>query len=159
MWRARSPSFRRLASTSQAASKVMARNGARGTTCETLLCAELRRMGLTFSRNVVCLPGKPDIVFVGQQLAVFCDGDFWHGRRWKVRREKLARGSNADYWVAKIEANIARDKRHRANLRRAGWRVIRLWESDILGDPKRVTGKIADALFLRQETARFMRSE
>lgn len=130
----------------------MARNSARCTRCERVLCAELRRMRLTFRRNVVSLPGKPDVVFVRQQLAVFCDGDFWHGRKWSVRSEKLARGSNAEYWVAKIEANIARDRRHRAKLRRAGWRVIRLWESDILRNPKLVAGKVADALVVRQET-------
>jgi DNA mismatch endonuclease Vsr len=116
-----------------------------------VLCAELRRMRLKFSRNVPSLPGKPDIVFVRQQVAVFCDGDFWHGRKWNVRKGKLARGSNAEYWVAKIEANIARDRRHRSKLRRAGWRVIRLWESDILRDPEVAAGKVLDALVLRQD--------
>ena len=147
---AAAPSFRNLASTSRAASKAKARNTAQGTRCEMVLCAELRRMGLTFRRNVVSLPGKPDIVFVRQQLAVFCDGDFWHGRKWSARKAKLARGSNPEYWVAKIEANIARDRRQRSKLRRAGWRVIRLWECDILWDPKRVAGKVADALVVRR---------
>lgn len=124
----------------------MTRNTARCTKCETVLCAELRRMGLTFRRNVASLPGKPDIVFVRQQIAVFCDGDFWHGRKWNLRKAKLARGSNPEYWVAKIEANIARDRRHRAKLRRVGWRVIRLWECDILRSPKRVAGTVAKAL-------------
>ena len=99
----------------------MAGNTARNTRCETVLCVELRRKRLTFRRNVASLPGKPDIVFVRQRLAVFCDGDFWHGRKWNLRKEKLARGSNAEYWVAKIEANIARDRHHRAEPgRRAG---------------------------------------
>ena len=129
----------------------MARNTARGTRCEMVLCAELRRMRLRFSRNVASLPGKPDIVFVEQQVAVFCDGDFWHGRKWSVRKGRLARGSNAKYWVSKIEANVARDKRHRAKLRRAGWRIIRLWESDILKDPEVAAGKVLDALVLRQD--------
>lgn len=143
------PSFRNLASTSRAASKAMARNTARNTRCETVLSAELHRMRLTFRRNVASLPGKPDIVFVRQQLAVFCDGDFWHGRKWNCRKEKLAHGSNADYWVAKIEANIARDRRHSAELRTAGWRVIRMWESDISRDSKRVAERIAAAIMDR----------
>jgi DNA mismatch endonuclease (patch repair protein) len=45
------------------------------------------------------LPGKPDIVFYGARLAVFCDGDFWHGRNWPERKRKLSRGSNSEYWV------------------------------------------------------------
>lgn len=153
------PSFRNLASTSRAASKAMARNTAQNTRCETVLCAELRRMRLTFRRNVASLPGKPDIVFIGQQLAVFCDGDFWHGRKWNLRKEKLARGSNAAYWVAKIESNIARDRRHRAELRTAGWHVIRVWESDILRNPKRVAGRIVKALVARPMMSRLKRSQ
>ena len=146
MRRAKAPSFRNLVATSPAASKAMARNTARNTRCEAVLCAELRRRRLTFRRNVASLPGKPDIVFVRRQIAVFCDGDFWHGRKWTIRKKRLAGGSNADYWVAKIEANIARDRRHRSELRRAGWRIIRLWESDILRNPERVAERVADAL-------------
>ena len=137
----------------------MARNAAQDTRCETVLCAELRRMRLIFQRNVASLPGKPDIVFVRQQLAVFCDGNFWHGRKWNFRKEKLAHGSNADYWIAKIEANIARDRRHRGELRTAGWRVIRLWESDILRDPKRAAERIVDGLAASQKASRLMRGE
>ena len=124
----------------------MARNTARNTRCEVLLCAELRRLQLAFRRNVRSLQGQPDIVFAEGHVAVFCDGDFWHGRRWALRKKKLARGSNGAYWVAKIEANIRRDRRQRAALRGSGWRVIRLWESDILRDPKRVAARILGRL-------------
>ena len=82
---------------------------------------------------------------------MFCDGDFWHGRKWNSQKMNLARGSNADYWVAKIEANIARDRRHRAELRTAGWRVIRLWESDILRNPERMAERVAGALATREK--------
>jgi len=86
------------------------------------------------------------LVFPQQKIAVFCDGDFWHGRRWILRRAKLAKGHNANYWIAKIEANIARDKRHAASLRRNGWRVIRLWEGDIRTDPIGALKKVSLAL-------------
>ena len=124
----------------------MAANRARNTKCERLLCAALRRLGLEFRRNVRSLPGKPDIVFPRDRLAVFCDGDFWHGRHWQRRKALLARGSNADYWIAKIAANITRDRMQRAALRKGGWRVTRIWETEILKDPERVARRVVDAL-------------
>ena len=97
-------------------------------------------------QEVASLPGKPDIVFFRKRLAVFCDGDFWHGRRWKARKEKLARGSNGQYWVAKIAANISRDRMQRAALRKGGWRVTRIWGTEILKDPERVARRVVVAL-------------
>ena len=92
-------------------------------------------MGLRYRKNVRSLPGKPDIVFKRARVAVFCDGDFWHGRHWPVRRAKLSMGANAEYWLAKIEANMERDLRHTQTLEQMGWRVTRLWETDIKRDP------------------------
>jgi len=77
------------------------------------------------------LPGKPDLVFHRVRLVVFVDGDFWHGRGFAARRRKLATGHNAAYWVAKIAANRRRDRRQTDALRRSGWRVVRVWESDV----------------------------
>jgi len=124
----------------------MAANRARNTKCERLLCNALRRLGLEFRRNVRSLPGKPDIVFPRNQVAIFCDGDFWHGRHWHRRKALLAHGSNADYWIAKIAANIARDRAQRSTLRKQGWRVTRIWETEILKDPERVARRIIDGL-------------
>jgi DNA mismatch endonuclease (patch repair protein) len=73
-------------------------------------------------------------VFAKAQLAVFVDGDFWHGNNWSARKEKLAHGHNAQYWIAKIEANIARDAARSEQLRAKGWRVVRVWESQIVRD-------------------------
>lgn len=75
--------------------------------------------------------GRPDFVFRFARLVVFVDGDFWHGRRFQERRQRLQRGHNASYWIAKIASNKARDRRVTATLRREGWLVIRLWESDV----------------------------
>src|SRR5207249_4773583 len=90
---------------------------------------------LRFRKNVETMPGKPDIVFPSAKVIVFCDGDFWHGRNWPVLKRKLAIGSNASYWRAKIASNIKRDRLRTASLKRDGWIVIRLWESDIKRDP------------------------
>jgi len=91
-------------------------------------------MGLRFRKNVRDLPGKPDIVFTKQRVAVFCDGDFWHGRDWPARKRKLHKGANALCWTKKIGANIQRDRLLDQDLKRLGWKVLRLWESDILED-------------------------
>lgn len=93
--------------------------------------------------NYARLPGKPDIALVRQRVAIFCDGDFWHGRRWAERRKKLARGANARYWIPKIEKNIQRDRAITRLLRRLGWKVVRVWESDVARNPEMIACRIA----------------
>jgi DNA mismatch endonuclease (patch repair protein) len=90
--------------------------------------------------------GKPDIVFRRARVVVFCDGDFWHGRRRRERLDKLARGANAPYWTAKIAANAARDRRTTRVLRAAGWTVVRLWETDVLRDVRRAARRVEEAV-------------
>ena len=80
------------------------------------------------------LPGRPDIVFPRERVAVFCDGDFWHGRELQARLSRLVKGHNASYWMRKIEGNVERDRRHTDRLERDGWRVLRFWETAILTD-------------------------
>jgi len=137
------PSFIGLKPSSTNSSRVKSRNQAVGTGAELVLRAALKRLGLRYRVNVSELPGRPDVVFPDSRVAVFCDGDFWHGRRWRTRRVKLMGGSNSRYWVAKIAYNILRDKRQTNALRRAGWRVIRVWETDVLRDPRRCAEKIS----------------
>jgi DNA mismatch endonuclease (patch repair protein) len=130
------PVFTGLRPSSELASKVKQRNRSRDTTHELALRRELWRLGLHFRKNVKTLPGKPDIVFPRARVAVFCDGDFWHGRHWQTLRKKLRKGTNAGYWTAKIFSNIQRDRRNTALLKKSGWRVIRLWETEIKKKPK-----------------------
>jgi len=92
---------------------------------------ELQGLGLRFKKNVTTLLGTPDIVFPSHRVAVFCDGDFWHGRYWTTRRRRLSSGTNADYWIKKIEANRRRDSMVSRRLKLGGWRVVRVWESEI----------------------------
>ena len=136
------PRFSSFAPSSEVASRIKQRNRSRDTKAEVLLRKELWRRGLRYRLHLRDLPGKPDIVFRRVQVAVFCDGDFWHGRRWQQRREKLARGANAPYWTAKIAANVARDRRNTRLLRAAGWTVVRLWETDVLRDLERAVARI-----------------
>ncbi|HEX8619035.1 MAG TPA: very short patch repair endonuclease [Thermoanaerobaculia bacterium] len=140
------PRFSSFKPASETASQIKRRNRSRDTKAEVLLRKELWRRGLRYRLHASDLPGKPDIVFRRARVVVFCDGDFWHGRDWRTRREKLARGTNAPYWTAKIAANVARDRRNTRLLRAAGWRVIRLWETTILRDPLRAAERIERAM-------------
>lgn len=113
---------------------------------ERLLRAALRRLGIRPSTTRRALPGKPDFVFVRKRVVVFVDGDYWHGRRWAVRKQKLAGGSNSAYWIAKIEGNRRRDRLTSRALRAGGWLVIREWETDVLQHPDTAACRIARTL-------------
>jgi DNA mismatch endonuclease (patch repair protein) len=130
----KSPSFKDFLPASLESSKQKSKLKRKDTKCELLLRSVLWRRGFRFRKNVRSLPGAPDIVFARSKVVVFCDGDFWHGRKWAARQASLGRGHNAEYWIKKIEANIARDLRHTQALQDLGWTVFRLWETDILKD-------------------------
>lgn len=131
----KAPSFTGFKSSSEKASRNLAKIKGTETAGEKLLRSTLWRLGLRFRKNVKTLPGKPDVVFPREKVAVFCDGDFWHGRKWGKDRLRLQQGPNAPYWLAKIAANRNRDRRYNKELKRQGWSVIRFWESDIRADP------------------------
>lgn len=120
--------------------KIMSAIHSKETRPEVALRKEIWRRGLRYRKNDKNLPGKPDIVFTRARLAVFCDGDFWHGHNWAIRGygsldEELRRYSPE--WAEKILRNIERDQRVTRQLRGLGWQVIRIWESDIKIDVKR----------------------
>jgi DNA mismatch endonuclease (patch repair protein) len=101
------------------------------------------------------LPGKPDIVFPTQRIAIFVDGDFGHGKNLHSRLVKLSQGHNAMYWTAKIAANHARDKRTRAMLKRSGWTVLRVWESDLNRCLESITQRIVALVRNKQLSSSF----
>ena len=96
---------------------------------ELMLRKELWQRGLRYRKNVNKIYGKPDIAFLGKKIAVFCDGEFWHGFNWEERKNDLK--SHQDFWVAKIERNMRRDKEVTEKLESEGWIVIRFWGNDI----------------------------
>jgi DNA mismatch endonuclease, patch repair protein len=104
---------------------------------------------LRFRKNVTDLPGKPDIVFLSARVIVFCDGDFWHGRKWEELRSKLMRGTNGNYWINKIATNMERDIRNQVLLEKDGWKVIRVWETDVIRDYVAVASAIKKAVIER----------
>ena len=113
---------------------------------ELLLRRALWRGGFRYRKNRADLPGAPDIVFPGTRVIVFVDGDFWHGKNWKTRKAKLAQGHNANYWIRKIERNVARDQERTCELRAAGWMVLRVWESDIRANVGGVVRRVESLL-------------
>ena len=85
-------------------------------------------------------------MFVRARVVVFCDGDFWHGRDLDARVGRLARGHNAPYWIAKIEANVRRDRHTDRALTESGWTVLRFWERDILRRVDEIADGVATAV-------------
>ena len=128
----RTPDYEGLRPASERAS-VAARAASRksGSGCEITLRRELWRLGLRYRIAPRGIAGRPDVVFAAARVAVFCDGDFWHGRDLEHRLARLAAGHNAPYWVAKIRTNCERDQRRTLELEALCWRVLRFWESDI----------------------------
>ena len=100
----------------------MSRVRNKDTELENVLCMELIRNGITtFKRNDKSVFGKPDITFTARKIAIFCDGDFWHGYDWEHAREEIK--SNQEFWIAKIENNMERDTDVTKKLQQEGWGV------------------------------------
>lgn len=139
--------FRGLTASSVSASKAARGASAKKNTgCELVLRRELFRRGLRYRLHAKFLAGQPDIVFVRRRVAIFCDGDFWHGRQLASRLDKLARGHNSRYWLGKIRRNAARDKLQTAALIANGWTVLRFWETDILRNATGVADQVCRVL-------------
>jgi DNA mismatch endonuclease (patch repair protein) len=105
---------------------------------ELRLVALLRSAGIKGWRRHLKLPGKPDFIFPKLRLAVFVDGDFWHGNPATYRPPK----SNVDFWKRKIRYNRENDRRVNVILRKRGWTVVRLWESELNQKPDKVMLKL-----------------
>lgn len=88
------------------------------------------------------LPGRPDLVFVRQRVAVFIDGCFWH----RCPEHFQMPRNNREFWEAKITANTDRDRRVDSELAGLGWRVLRFWEHEVLGEGEQVVAQIARSL-------------
>jgi DNA mismatch endonuclease (patch repair protein) len=110
-------------------SHCMSRVKNRDTDIESLVRSELFRRGWRFRKHVSSLPGSPDIVFGRQRIAVFIDGDFWHGYRFPLWKATVS-----TFWQEKIEKNRKRDRKNFAKLRKRGWRVVRIWQHEIERD-------------------------
>lgn len=131
-------------------SKIMKNIRSKNTAVEILLRKALFKEGFRYRIHYSNLPGKPDIVFVKQKIAIFCDSVFWHGKDWNIKRKKIKH--NRDYWIPKIEKTITRDILNTEQLNSMGWYVLRFWDQEINRELPLVLNKIKKAIFVRNRT-------
>lgn len=119
--------------------KRMSKVKLKGGKAETLFAKALWHQGYRYRKNYKKLPGSPDIAVLKHRIAIFVDGEFWHGKDWDTRKERLKR--NREYWIEKIEENMARDLRNDQLLIEAGWTPIHFWEKEVIKNlPECVAG-------------------
>ena len=131
-------------------SALMRRVKGVGAEPERLLASALRKRRIAFRATGTDLPGKPDLVLTRARLAVFIDGELWHGVQWRRRglnrlEEQFSRSRSPGYWIRKIRGNVERDFRNTRALLDLGWRVLRFWEADVRNDPDACAQVIAEA--------------
>ena len=110
--------------------KRMGKVKLKGGKAESMLAKALWHRGYRYRRNDKRLPGSPDIAILKYRIAVFVDGEFWHGKDWGTRKKALNR--NREYWIEKIEENMARDYRNDILLRQMDWISVHIGELDVL---------------------------
>jgi DNA mismatch endonuclease (patch repair protein) len=132
-------------------SRIMASVRGKDTRPEIALRRGLWALGYRYRVHPAGLTGRPDLVFPSARVAVFVDGDFWHGNPSEWRRRGKATiaemfPSRTQWWVEKIERNIVRDRDVSLSLRSDGWAVVRVWESAIAVNRGAVIRRIAGVL-------------
>ena len=96
---------------------------------ESVLAKALWHKGYRYRLNYKKLPGTPDIALIKDRIAIFVDGEFWHGKDFDKSKEKLK--NNKAYWVEKIEENIQRDIRNDNLLRQMEWIPLHFWSNEV----------------------------
>ncbi|MFH1394865.1 MAG: very short patch repair endonuclease [Candidatus Omnitrophota bacterium] len=126
--------------TTEERSRLMSKIRSNNTKPEVLFRKKLWGSSIRFSRKESTMPEKPDIVLNKHKIAIFIDGEFWHGYRWEEKKKKLK--ANRGYWIPKIGKNILRDRQNNRKLKKAGWKVVRFWEHQINKDTEKCLQKI-----------------
>lgn len=117
------------------------------TSIENLLRKALWQKGYRYRKNYNKLPGKPDIALMKYKIAIFCDGEFFHGKDWEILKPRLEKSNNSDYWINKISRNRERDEEINKKLLFLGWTVIRFWGKDIKKDLNQCIQVIEETIF------------
>jgi len=123
-------------------SEIMSRIRSKNTKPELLVFRELRKRKIYFYKHYAKIPGKPDIALPRKKIAVFIDGDFWHGYKFSKQKKRLPK----KYWLDKIENNIKRDRQNRNKLKKEGWKILKVWSHEIIKNPQQGVDKIVDFL-------------
>lgn len=117
------------------------------TKIEEALRKALWSKGYRYRKNCKSVPGKPDIVFTKYKIAIFCDGEFFHGKDWEVLKPHLEMSNNSEYWINKISRNIQRDDQINKELLFLGWTVIRFWGKEIMKNTEECVKVIEETIF------------
>lgn len=115
--------------TNQARSRLMSKIKAKNTKPELKFRKALWAAGIRYRINDRSLPGCPDISVKKYKVAIFIDGEFWHGYNWLEKKKRIK--ANADYWISKIEKNILRDKTVNKELHELNYQVFRFWTREV----------------------------
>ena len=129
------------AQTSKRMSNVKLKQG----DAEKLLAKKLWHKGYRYRLNYKAMPGSPDIAILKYHIAIFVDGEFWHGYDWANKKEKLKR--NREYWIEKIEENISRDSRVDKELVAKGWTPVHFWSKEVIKETESCIATIEELVF------------
>ncbi len=133
--------------TKEQRTKNMKHIRSKDTEIEVLLRKSLWNKGYRYRKNYDKLPGNPDIVITKYKIAIFCDGEFFHGKDWEVLRPRLEKSNNSEFWISKIARNRERDNEINKKLLFEGWTVIRFWGTDIKKHPEDCIRVIEETIF------------
>ena len=116
--------------TSPEISKRMSHVKTKRNSAEIMIAKSLWHRGYRYRLNYKALPGSPDIALAKYRIAIFIDGEFWHGKDFEQRKTKLK--NNKVYWIEKIQENIDRDLKNDKLLRQMDWYPIHFWSNDVI---------------------------
>jgi len=127
--------------------KNMQRIKSKDTSIECKLRKALWKKGYRYRKNYKKAPGTPDIALTKYKIAIFCDGEFFHGKDWEILKLRLEKGDNSEYWIKKISRNRERDDEVNKRLLFMGWTVIRFWGNDIKKKTEECIKVIQETIF------------
>ena len=125
-------------------SKIMSKIRGKNTKPELVFRKALYATGHRYRIDYKKLIGKPDIALKKYKTVIFIDGEYWHGHNWAERKPKVK--TNREFWIAKIERNMQRDKEVNEQLKHMGYKVFRFWESKIKKDLERCLAEVVGHL-------------
>ena len=126
-------------------SQAMSHIKGKDTSIEVILRKALWHKGIWYRKNYKKLPGTPDIAITKYKIAIFCDSEFFHGYNWEIKKQKL--GHNREYWIKKIERNMARDRENDFKLIALNWIPIHFWGQEIQKHTEECVQAVEDLIF------------
>ena len=126
-------------------SQAMSHIKGKDTSIEVILRKALWHKSIWYRNNYKKLQGTPDIAITKYKIAIFCDSEFFHGYNWEIKKQKL--GHNREYWIKKIERNMARDRENDFKLIALNWIPIHFWGQEIQKHTEECVQAVEDLIF------------